>query len=695
MEGNKIITKHPILEKKYTDEVSFFYGERKLTAPSGVTIAAALISNDIHIMGRHAKDNLPQGIFCANGQCAQCLVIADGVPVKSCITKLKEGMKVEPLIGKLKIEKFNKNIDFDNPIEFECDVVIVGGGPAGMQAALLLADYDLNIILIDDKDELGGKLTLQTHQFFGSIKDCYAGTRGIDIAKNLKEEISKKNNIRVLLNSTAVAVFEDKTIGVISPDDYFIVKPKVLLNATGAREKMLHFPGSYLPNIYGAGAFQTLVNKEMIKPADKILIVGGGNVGLIAAYHALQADIDVIAVLEALPNVSGYKVHKDKIVRLGVPVLTSHTIVAAYGADKVEYAEFARVDEKFNIIEGSNKIVEVDAILIGVGLTPIDELSRKAEQVGLKHYSAGDALEISEASAAFFGGKIAANKILKEFGYSQIDESAWYKKMEILKSRPGKTFENNYPEHVENKYTPVLHCFQEIPCNPCKTACPKGVIYIPEDNLLEIPQITNNNCIGCFRCVSICPGLAITLVMNENGKFFTFIPYELSLHRIKIDDKVKLTDYEGNIIGEGIIKAINNRPPDRKRNILKIEVKEEKIAIKAAGIRLFDSDVKPVDIDKTKYSYNPEFVCRCEHITRQEIEEMIEEGITDINLMKAVKRVTMGACGGKSCNENIPKIMIKKGVPKEKIRTNTLRPFLMEIKLKDFAHLKKEDSNDL
>jgi len=88
--------------------------------------------------------------------------------------------------------------------------------------------------------------------------------------------------------------------------------------------------------VYGAGAFQTLVNRDLIKPTDKLFIVGGGNVGLIGAYHALQAGVDVIGIVEALPFVGGYKVHLDKIKRLGIPVYTSHTVLRAEGNNHLE-----------------------------------------------------------------------------------------------------------------------------------------------------------------------------------------------------------------------------------------------------------------------------------------------------------------------------------------------------------------------
>ncbi|HDJ29908.1 MAG TPA: (2Fe-2S)-binding protein, partial [Candidatus Acetothermia bacterium] len=93
------IERHPILHVSRGEPFRFTFAGRPLTAYPGETIAAALFANGIRIFGHHPKDGSPQGLFCANGQCAQCMVIADGVPVKSCMTKVKPGMRVAPLDG--------------------------------------------------------------------------------------------------------------------------------------------------------------------------------------------------------------------------------------------------------------------------------------------------------------------------------------------------------------------------------------------------------------------------------------------------------------------------------------------------------------------------------------------------------------------------------------------------------------------
>ena len=102
----------------------------------------------------------------------------------------------------------------------------------------------------------------------------------------------------------------------------------------------------------------------------------------------------------------GYKVHKDKLLRLGVPIYTSHTILSANGEESVESVTIARVDEHFHPIPGSERTFACDTVLIAVGLDPVNEFYLKAREFGLPAFAAGDAEEIAEASAAIFSGKI-------------------------------------------------------------------------------------------------------------------------------------------------------------------------------------------------------------------------------------------------------------------------------------------------
>ncbi|OPX40623.1 MAG: sulfurtransferase [Desulfobacteraceae bacterium 4484_190.3] len=685
------IQKHPILSIPKRKRIGFYWNNKKLQAYEGEVISSALFANGIHVFGHHAKDNSAQGIFCANGQCAQCTLIANGIPVKSCMTKVEKNMVVERVEGLPTLPKAIENFQFSCIEETNTEVLIIGGGPAGLSAALQLGERGINTILVDDKDRLGGKLVLQTHKFFGSIEDCYAGTRGIDIATILEENVQTHPSIKVWLNSAAIYVFSDKKVGIVTNNNqYRIVKPKIVLNAAGAREKSLIFPGNTLPGVYGAGAFQTLANRDLVKPAKRIFVVGGGNVGLIAAYHALQAGIDVVGFVEALPECGGYQVHADKIKRLGVPIYTRHTILSANGNEHLESVTVCEIDNNFKRIAGTEKTYESDTVLIAVGLSPVNEFYREAEQAGIRVFAAGDAKEIAEASSAMFSGKIAGLEIARELGKEDKPVPGdWYKKANILKSHPGPITLPQYDSYPETGVTPVIHCTQEIPCNPCVSVCPKGVISIPGDSLLGKPEIANSKCIGCNKCVFICPGLAISLVdYRENlDNPVVSLPYEIYNYEYKKGDLVLLTDYEGNPLQEAVVIDTVINKSSRKTQIIKIRVPKD-IARQVAGFKVQKDEVT-LPKDQTILNKIPDdaIVCRCERVTAGEIRPLFRRGIKDLNQIKAITRAGMGACGAKTCENLILQMYREEGISLEEVTLNTRRPVFIEAPLGVFSNI--------
>ena len=691
------IEKHPILSVPDREEIRFTWQGNEITAKSGETIAAALFANGIHVFGHHQKDHSPLGIFCANGQCSQCMVIADGRPVKSCMELVRENMQVMPNDGLPQLPKVSSAPALEPIEEIKIPVMIIGGGPAGLSAAIELGKLSINTLLIDDKHRLGGKLVLQTHRFFGSTDAVFAGTRGIDIATRLENELRTFDCVDIWLKSTCLAVFSDKKVGVLRDGDrYTLVQPDVLLVASGAREKFLAFKGNTIPGVYGAGAFQTLVNRDLVRPAEKLFIVGGGNVGLIAGYHALQAGIGVVGLVEALSACGGYKVHKDKLVRMGVPIYTSHTILSANGQDKVESVTIARVDKQFKPILGSEKSFACDSVLIAVGLDPVNEFYTKAKDFDIPAFVAGDAEEIAEASAAIFAGKIRGLEIARWSG-KQIGEipSTWYRTGEILRSRPGNVYKEQIPELSEG-VVPVFHCSQEIPCNPCSGLCPNGLIVVDKKDIRSIPVFVGNNysCQVCERCVAGCPGLAITLVdyRSNSEQPLVSIPYEFSRETLNKNEMVTVLDTEGNPLGDLEVADIHTIQTSDRTKIVLVE-SPAAIAPLIAGIRVQE---QPITQPMHQYVHHVEddtIVCRCEHVTAGEIRVLIRQGYRDINEIKTVTRACMGACGAKTCASLIHRLFREENVPINEITDPSRRPIYMEVPLGVFAGESKKETS--
>ena len=688
----KRITRHPVLDEPSARKVDFTLNGRPVEGIEGEAVSSSLFALGVHVFGHHHSDESAQGMFCANGQCSQCTLLINGIPRKSCIVPLEAGMKVKTLEGLPELMEI-QGPDVRSPLRIKTDVLILGGGPSGMAAAIELGKKGIKTVIVDDKSSLGGKLVLQTHKFFGSVADCHAGTRGIHIGELLADEISELDSINVWLDSIVLGVFSEGTIGIRCPDGYRIVKPDYLLVATGAREKSLSFPGCTLPGVYGAGAFQTLVNRDLVRCAERIFIVGGGNVGLIGAYHALQAGMTVAGLAEAMPVCGGYKVHADKIRRLGVPIFTRHTVLAAHGSEQVEAVTIAEIDDSFRPMPGTEKSWEVDTVLIAVGLNPVNEFYSKASQFGIKTMMAGDAEEIAEASAAMFSGKIRGLQIANELGVEGICiPPDLHEKAEVLKSPGGVTYPYNPPESREGVF-PVLHCMQEIPCNPCMTCCPLDLIGTSGHPIMGLPEF-NGSCTGCQRCVAVCPGLAVTLVdfRKSAERPLVTIPFELGEWLLEPGREVTVTGWEGSVLGKAVITDWKKAPGFPQTILLRLETPAD-IAGRTAGVLLQrPEDIAPLPEPFEAPLPDEAIVCRCERVTAGTIREHIRSGIRDLNHLKAITRAGFGACGGKTCSTLIERICREEGIPDKEITAFTDRPLFAETQLGWFSG--SEDDNE-
>lgn len=316
------------------------------------------------------------------------------------------------------------------------ELVIVGAGPAGMSATLEAASHRVGVTLVDRDETLGGQLVKQTHKFFGWHKKS-AGTRGILVARKLTALVRENPNVTVLSSTEALGYYDDGTLLVETPQGIECIRGDRMIVATGASERMLLFPGNDLPGVYGAGAVQTLANVHGVRPGDSVLMIGSGNIGLIVSYQLIQAGVRVASVVEALPTIGGYAVHASKIRRLGVPILTKHTIKKAYGRDEVEGAVIWELDDMWNGIPGTERDLEVDVVCLATGLTPLGELLWQAgaemvyvpelggfvpiydenmETTAKGVFVAGDVAGIEEASTAMAAGKMAGLAAARSLG---------------------------------------------------------------------------------------------------------------------------------------------------------------------------------------------------------------------------------------------------------------------------------------
>lgn len=462
------------------------------------------------------------------------------------------------------------------------DLIIVGAGPSGLSAAIEAAKRGLKVIVFDENEKPGGQLFKQIHKFFGS-KEHKAKVRGFVIGQQLLKEADEAG-VEVALNAAVIGLYMDKEVVVRMGDKVHHYKGDAIIIATGAAENMVTFDGWTLPGVIGAGAAQTMMNLHGIKPGNKVLMLGSGNVGLVVGFQLLQAGCEVVALVDAAPRVGGYGVHAAKVARTGVPFYLSHTIVKAEGETHVTGVTIAEVDNHFQFIEGSEKHFDVDTICLAVGLSPMSQLLKMAGckmednpkrggQVPICNeygetsvkgiFVAGDVSGIEEASSAMIEGRIAGIAAAHYLGY--IKENELEKMVTIHTNaldglRQGMFAPKNRGKLLEKteediaismnllkkgfiaddeieRYPgvthrigihPIMECTQNIPCNPCQDACPKHCIKIGE-KITSLPAVEESaECIGCGLCVASCSGQAIFLVdeQYEPGYASVTIPYE-------------------------------------------------------------------------------------------------------------------------------------------------------------------------
>lgn len=373
------------------------------------------------------------------GKCSSCFMVVDGVPnSKACRIPVREGMRVERQRGwgNLDLNTQTKSIRDIAEEKIETDLLIIGGGPAGLAAAVEAAQHGLEVVLVDEHFKLGGQLLKQTHKFFGSV-ELMGGLRGFQIAEEYAKRVLSMPNIKVLTESVAYGVFRGGLIGIAGGGTSYVVKPRAVIVATGAFEKYLEFPNNDLPGVIGAGGAQTIMNEFGVKPGEAAIVIGSGNVGLIISYQLLQAGVKVKAVVEIMGEIGGWFVHAAKLKRYGVPILLRHTLKHVLGDERVREAVVVAVDDNYDQVPGSEKRFDVDLVLLAIGLEPDTRLFTQSGAV-MKYspelggivplrtidletsvpnmYVAGDASGVEEATAAMIEGRIAALSIVSKLG---------------------------------------------------------------------------------------------------------------------------------------------------------------------------------------------------------------------------------------------------------------------------------------
>jgi len=261
----------------------------------------------------------------------------------------------------------------------DVDLVVVGGGPAGLAAAISAKKNGVqNLVILERNNWLGGILPQCIHDGFG-IEIFKEALTGPEYAQRYIDEVEALG-VPYMLNCMVLEVTPEKHVFAASPEGLFCFKAKAVVLAMGCRERTrgpICIPGTRPAGVYTAGVAQNLINLQNVIVGRDVVILGSGDIGLIMARRLTLEGARVHAVVEILPHASGLPRNIQQcLIDYGIPLLLSHTVTEIHGRNRVEAVTISPVDENLQPIEGKEQKILCDTLLLSIGLIPENDLSR-------------------------------------------------------------------------------------------------------------------------------------------------------------------------------------------------------------------------------------------------------------------------------------------------------------------------------
>jgi sarcosine oxidase subunit alpha len=414
------ILDHPHLKIERGKAVTFLFNGKPIAGYPSETIAAALYAGGLRIFSRSFKYHRPRGLFCLTGHCSHCLMRVDGIPnVRICRVLVQPGMKVESQNAwpslKFDVAAVSGYLDFLIRPGFQYrrfirprwlyhiwerflrrmagigtlsdienrtpprrrtaspEVAVVGGGFAGLSAALHASQTGAEVWLIEKEETLGGRIQYDTSKF--QLPDSDTRQYGFNIAKKLTEEVMQLDNCHVVNSATAFAWYDEGILAVVREGELWEMKPKCVVVATGSYENPMVFENNDLPGIFLAGGLQRLMHRDFIRPGNTAVVVTNNDRGYGLSHQLMDAGVAVAAIIDNRPDAQAPASDAArKAKEAAIPVYPQHDIEAALGR---RYIKGVRI-KPLNTRTGDHSKQEIkiacDVLCIAGSRIPANEL---------------------------------------------------------------------------------------------------------------------------------------------------------------------------------------------------------------------------------------------------------------------------------------------------------------------------------
>ena len=399
--------------------IRFTFDGVEYTAHPGDTVASALTAAGVKVLSRSFKYHRPRGLLCCSGHCPNCLVqIGDEPNVRACTRPVEAGMDVRaqnvwPSLNRdlLSLTQLGSRfmpvgfyyktfirpqklwplyehtlrhiaglgeVSLDTPPgEFDkqylhTDVVVVGGGPAGISAALSAAEAGAQVLFFDENSALGG------HLRFTVPLESPSTTQAAKDLPELLEAIDQQPNITVFADTSVLGWYQDNWLCAVKGERLFKIRTKSMVVATGAYEIPLIFDNNDLPGVMLGSAVQRLLHLFGVLPGRQVVIVTANEDGWDVAADLQSLGVNVAAIVEEREHNACSSPYRDGLTNAGVPVFYRHTILEAQGSNAVRGAKIVRLDGRGEISSVTTQSLQCDLIVTSMGWTPATELAYMA-----------------------------------------------------------------------------------------------------------------------------------------------------------------------------------------------------------------------------------------------------------------------------------------------------------------------------